>query len=1078
MKAKGAAMLQRFISKYRPHLVLMFMITASFFTQGMAQTTTGTVVGTLVDKSGAFIVGAPVNLTSAATNVTLTTKSDSAGVFRFPAVAVGEYTVLASPSGFDKVVVNNVTVTVGESVNLTLKVNVASQAQTVEVSGSGASVMQTDSSQVQTVVTQRDVENLPLNGRNFIQLEALQPNSVPYQRTSSTANRGGYNVIAGAPVQAAAMTIDGVNVKELLDPRTTILLNLDVMQEFQSASANYSAAQGGAGGAQINLVSKSGSNRFHGSLFEYIRNDKLNARNYFDPRPHANPAYRQNQFGGSFGGPIVRDKLFFYGGYEGLRIVQGLAQFFTVPTMAERQGNFQGEPQIYNPLSYNPATGLRQPFANNIIPSDMLSSVSQKALSILYPEPNVTAGPGGANNLSGSKPNGQTTDQFSVRGDYDPNSKDLYFLRYIYFNPRKVVGANAQLPNFADNQNTPTHSVAFGYIRTLTPQIVNQFRLGYLRFTQILGDVQINVPIDQEIGITGTSPLFLGNPTIGITGFDTTGGISNAPNDRRDNGFYIYDDLLWNRGKHGISMGVTGALEQFNGGQNPNARGNFSFLDQYSDQVGQPKTGFALADFVMGFPATSAVGLGSGFRNWRQGKYGLYVQDDWKMLPRLTVNMGLRYEYTQPQYEVHNDVSGFLNGQIVQLGVNGVPRGLRNPYRKDFEPRLGFSYSLDGNSQTVVRGAYGITFVPLQFLTPAFAMGNNPPNYVAETFVGSTPIPNLTLANGFPSGLGTTSTTLSTISTAFRDPYIQQWNLAVERKIAPDTILEITYLGTKGTRLAYTMNINASPAGPGNIQAKRPYPSYGAISSLNSFATTDYDSGVVKVQRRLNHSVTFLASYTFAKSLAMPDQSLVGDGASSVSVRNPLDPQADRGRDVFDIRHRVAASAVWDLPIGRGQLIGHNWPGYLEQTLGSWRFNAILNLMSGYPLTAALGYDNANTGDSTQDRPDVIGNPNNGPRKVNEWFNTAAFAAPPQYSYGSEGTNIINGPPQKQLDIALSRAWKLYEGVNLQFRGDFFDITNTPQFNQPGSTYGTSTFGVISSAGDPREIQFAAKIVF
>jgi outer membrane receptor protein involved in Fe transport len=703
--------------------------------------------------------------------------------------------------------------------------------------------------------------------------------------------------------------------------------------------------------------------------------------------------------------------------------------------------------------------------------------VSAKALTMLYPLPNLPGTSSGANNLIGAKPNQQTTDQFSVRGDYNPNSANGFYARFIYFNPRKLVGQNAALPNFADNQNTPTHNVAIGYTRTITPKIVNQFRIGYLRFTQILGDVQIDVPINQQIGITGTSTQFLGNPNIAITGFPHTGAITNAPNNRRDNGYYIYDDVLLQRGRHGLSVGAMGGAEQFNGGQNPNARGNFSFTNQYTQQIGQSTTGFALADFLLGYPATSARGLGSGFRNWRQGKYALYVQDDWKVRSDLTVNLGVRYEYTQPQYEAHNNVTGFLNGQVVQLGTNGVPRGLRNPYRKDFEPRVGVAYRPGGGS-TVIRSGYGITFVPLLFLTPAFAMSNNPPLFAAQSYVGTSPVPNLTLANAFPANLGTTSTTVSTVSPNFRDAYIQQWNLMVEHELPKRVTLEFGFVGNKGTRLSYTQNINASPAGPGNVQAKRPYPNFSSISSLGSFATSNYNSMVVKTQRSFSSGVTFLATYTWAKSLSAPSQSLVGDGASSTSVRDPLNPKADRGRDVFDIRHRVTGSAVWDLPFGHGHKFGGNWPRYLEYPLGGWRGNLILNLMSGYPFTPALGLDNANTGDSSQDRPDVIGDPNKGPHTVQHWFNTAAFTLPAKYSYGSAGTNIITGPPQRTLDVSVQKRWPLPEKASLLFRTDIFNIANTPQFDTPGATYGTSTFGVISSAGDPRVIQFAARIEF
>src|SRR5581483_5122870 len=502
------------------------------------------------------------------------------------------------------------------------------------------------------------------------------------------------------------VTVDGVNIRDLNDPRVNISLNPDVIQEFQENQSNYSAQMGMAGGAQVNLVTKSGTNTFHGSAFEFLRNDKLDASNYFDTKK---PPFRQNQFGVSFGGPIIRNRTFFYGGYEGLRIVQHETFLYTVPTEAERAGNFAGQPQIFDPATYNPATGLRQPFPGNVIPTSRMSQVSLNALS-LFPHPNL---PGDSANLSGNPPNNSTNDQFSIRIDHKLGENDSLFGRYIYYNYRRLTGIFTSLPNFSDNFNTPSQNAAIGYIHLFGPATVNQFRVAYHRMTQVLQDVQINVPINQQLGITGTSTRFLGNPAISISGLGSTGGISNAPNNRSDNGYYIYDDLTHSLGKHELGIGFNAAFEQVNGGINAFARGFFVFSNNYSAQVGDASTGSAVADFLLGYPSFSMRGLGVGFRHFRQSRYGLYLNDNWRATKSLTVNLGIRWEYFQPAYEKDNQLSGFdtTTGQIVVAGASGFPRGLRESNHKDFSPRAGLAYQI--NNKTVVRGGYGLNFMPL-----------------------------------------------------------------------------------------------------------------------------------------------------------------------------------------------------------------------------------------------------------------------------------------------------------------------------------------------------------------------------
>jgi hypothetical protein len=1048
-------------------LVFMFFVSA---TDAGAQIS-GSVVGTVSDTSGAVVPQVSLVLTNLATNATRTTASSGTGDFSFPLVLVGQYSISAELSGFRKTEIPNLSVTLGEATRIDIRLAVGGTSEKVSVQSEVAAV-QTESGAVEGVVEKADLMSLPLNGRNFIQLVALEPNSVPSPNTSFFRNLGGYNLVAGAPVSATAVTVDGVNIRDLNDPRVNIALNPDVIQEFQENQSNYSAAQGRAGGAQVNLVTKSGTNSFHGSIFEFFRNDLLDAKNYFDK---AKPPYRQNQFGFSFGGPIRKDKTFFFVGYEGLRIAQLETFLYTVPTIAERGGDFTGQLQIFDPSTYNPGTGLRSPFLNNIIPQSEISQTSLNALKLLYPIPTSL---GNVNNLVGNPINNSTNDQFSVRIDHKLGDKDSLFGRYIYYNYRRLTGIFTSLPNFLDHFNTPSQNAAIGYVHIFGPTTVNQFRVGYHRMTQLLGDVQINVPIDQQIGITGTSPIFLGSPSIAISGLGTTGGISNAPNDRSDNGFYLYEDLSHNLGKHELSMGFDVDYDQVNGGYNPFSRGRFSFTDNYSAQIGErATTGSAIADFLLGYPSVSQRGLGIGFRHFRQKRYGTYFNDNWHVTKNLTVNAGLRWEHFGPAYETNNHLSGFdtTTGQIITAGTNGVPRGLRQDNWKDFQPRLGFAYRIGGSGKTVVRGGYGLNFMPLLTFPAPFSSLVNTPFFNAQTFNGTSPIPNLTLADAFPAGLGVTSTTLVTMDSHFKDPYLQDWNLAVEHELA-SALVTVGYMANHGSNLRNSQSINQPPAGPGPIQSRRHWPDFSTITQYSNIGESNYESGYVKAEKRFNGGLGFLVSYTFSKLLDTGGIVDPGDLSDTLG-RNPLNPSAEYGRDFFDARHRLVGSFVWQLPVGKGQRLGGDWPGYLQQTIGNWQLNGILSMQSGLPISPILGFDNSNTG-NFQDRPDTVGNPNNGPRTVLEWFNTSAFALPAQYSYGNTRRNFIDGPPIKNLDLSLFKNFDITESKSLQFRAEFFNFLNHPNFNPPGTTFGTASFGVISSAANSRQIQLALKFTF
>ena len=1030
---------------------------------------TGSVVGSVRDSTRAELPGATVTLTNVDTGITQSTVTSDTGDFRFPLVPVGRYSVSAELAGFKRAALAGVPVELGQATRADLVLQVQGVAETITVSG-GFQLLQTESGAVYAAVRREEIVNLPLNGRNFIQLIALQPHAVPSPRTSFNRNFGGYNVVAGAPVGATAVTIDGVNIRDLNDPRITIALNPDVIEEFQQTQSSYSAAQGMGAGAQINLVTRSGTNSVRGSLFEFFRDDKIEAKNFFDV---AKPPFRQNQFGFSVGGPLVRNRAFVFAGYEGLRIERLETFRYTVPTEAQRRGDFSGGPPIYDPLDRDPVTGQRKQFPDNVIPESRFAPEAVRALERLFPRPNQ---PGSANNLIGNPPSNSTNDQFSVRVDDKLSDNDSLFARYIYYNYRRESGSFTALPNFADTFDTPSQNVATGWVRLLGPNTTNQFRVGYHRMRQVLQDVEIDVPVNQEIGITGTSDRFLGNPNISIAGFARTGGISNAPNNRLDTAYYVYDDFSHTRGRHALTTGFNMALEQVNGGINPLARGNFVFTNRYTGQIGVAGTGSSMADFLLGYPSTSGRGLGVGFRDFRQRRVGAYFNDDWKVSDALTLNLGLRWEYIGPGFEANDDLSGFdpATGTIVLAGQNGVPRGLRRENWTDFQPRTAFAYRLGG--KTVLRGGWGLYFMPMTMLPTPFGNLLNEPFFTSQSFFGDPLVPNLTLRDAFPTGSGVPSTNLTTVNKDFKSPYLHQWNLTVQRELTQTLSVELGYLGNRGERLQNPYEFNAPPAGVGLLQSRRPYPAFASIAMWDNIGRSRYHSGHLKIDQRFRNGLGFGASYTLASLRDRGGMAPAGDGLSNLG-RDPLNPEAEYGPSFFDVRHRIVGSVVWVVPLGQGHRLGSGWSGWMEQAFGNWQVNGIAYYQTGQPITPTLSFDNSNTGLFT-DRPDLVGDPDTGPRTVTQWFNTAAFALPPRFTYGTSGRNIIQGPSTRNVDASLFKNVTLGTSKSLQFRIEVFNLLNTVNFNPPGTVFGAANFGVISGTAEARQMQLGVKFLF
>jgi hypothetical protein len=912
--------------------------------------------------------------------------------------------------------------------------------------------------------------DLPMNGRNFIALNALDAGAATQtgSRTSYFVTLfGGNYSFNGSPGDSSTYSIDGIIAKGMGDARVTLQLSIDAIQEFNQQTSLYSAEFSGGGG-NVNVVTRSGTNDLHGSAWEFLRNSDLDARNFFDPKN--TPPFRLNQFGGTIGGPIRRDKTFFFASYEGLRKTKTVGQVFTVPTDGMRAGDFSAVANIYNPATTvltSPGTYTRQPFANRMIPKSMFDPVAQAALGVLYPHANV---PGLTRNLISSFTNSVTDDQTTAKIDHRFSDRNTFTGRYTYEYPRRFNTAYAQLPNFADFWNNTSQSAVLSDTHVLTTRIVNEAHLGFNRMYQFLVSTLHDVDIPDQIGITGTqAKTYPGPPSISITGNGTTGSLSNTPNNRGEDTFQAADNLSWVIGKHALGMGADVRELREDGGTASSSRGSFTFINRYTALPGVSGTGSAVADFDLGYPSTASISIGNGFTDIRQHLTGIYVKDDWRATPYLTLNLGLRYEYFTPLREIRNRIPSFnfSTGQPYSVGVNGVSGYLYEPDYKNFAPRVGLAYRPFGNEKTVIRTGYGIFYSPiLPYL--GWSTGQSAPNLYSATAVGDANIPNITLANAFPPALLSVSPTISTIFRGITTPYNQEWSFGVQREVMKNTALDVAYLGNKGTHLlGGARNIDQAAPGPGAVSSRRPYPAYTSISTFLTDGKSTYNALRVNLRRRLYQGFTFTASYVYSKMIDTTDTAFLAQSGNNAK-RDLRNPNEERGLATFDARQRFVFNYVWALPLGKGR--------FRE----GWQISGIYTVQSGTPVDAGLSYDNSNTGNSgSLDRPDCIGNPNqNAPHTVLHWFNAAAFTSPVPLTFGNCGKNVITGPGVQNLDFLLSKLFAPIERVRIQFRAEVFNVANHPNFDPPNASFGNPLFGQIASAGDARETQFALKFFF
>jgi hypothetical protein len=1048
-----------------------------------AQTTNGRIVGSVSDSSLAVIVGAEVTVTHIETGVARRSPTNSDGSYTLSNLPVGTYEVAVERTGFKRFIQRPVRLEVDQTVRLDVVLQPGAVTESVTVEGS-VPLVQTDQSSLGGVVENRTIVGLPLNGRNFISLGSLVPGTTA-GAPGASVTRGRQEGVAltanGQRAEYNNFILDGADNNESFFGVAVVVPSIDAIQEFKVQTSNYSAEFGRGSGAMVNVSLKSGTNQLHGSVYEFFRNEKFDARNFFAV---GLTPLRQNQFGVAAGGPIIRNKLFLFGNYEGQRVRRTSTSGFQVPTAAARQGDFTGLPTVYDPFALD-ASGARTPFPGNRIPTNRINASSAK-LAALWPLPNSSDV---ARPYTQNFNNPQDRNQFHLRGDYNLSSNDMVMAR-ISWTDRSDQNSNI-LYN-GDVTNNKHKSGVAGWTHTFSPTVLNDARFSATRYNfENLPD-GVGTDFTTQLGLpsfaTGDLQRFPPVTATGVAGF---GGNASIPLLRREYHYQWMDSLTIVRGKQTIKAGLDIRRYGSTNFQPQNSSGSYTFNGNYSGVIGRPyQTG--LADMLLGLPAAQSILVPKFFEpnRLRNTRVNAYVQDDINLTPRLTLNLGVRWERDANWTEKNNRWAYFdtTAGQLVYPKALQIPfklpysyraediTSMKEPTNRAFAPRAGFAYRPFGNNRTVVRAAYGFFWgQPIAVILLNTAL-TPPPFLLTQAMTSSASTPELRFGV-FPGTSGDEfvpkSPTAFTVNPrTYTNGYVQQWNLAMQREVGFQTALTVSYVGNKGTHLERRQQANAAlPPAAGSLNNRRFFPAYGSITMQDSSSFSTYHSLQAQGEKRYSNGLSLLAGYTWSKSLD-DTSSWIGVGPGDNLAQDPSRIFLEKGLSSFDVRHRFTLSYVYELPFKTGKRA-------LDLVVAGWQSSGLLNFQSGFPTSATIGGDIPNAGTGlTRPNLSAPANLDPGQRNIDRWFNTAAFANPPAYTFGTAGRNIIDGPGTRAFTLSMTKAFRVVEHHQLQLRAEFYNLFNHPLFGLPNTTFGVVGFGTIRGAGGERQLQFGLRYSF
>ena len=1092
-----------------------------------AQQITGSIRGTVTDPVGATVAGAAVSAIHVETGLTRTAVTDRSGDYVLLELPVGRYRLEASAKGFQSYIQQGITLDVNATATIPVRLAVGTQTQKIEVQAD-AQLIQTTVTGMGETVNERDILELPLNGRNFSDLGLLQPGVAPLtaglREAGGSLRDGQAYAVNGQRPESNVFLIDGANNFNGVDGGFVLKPPIDAIVEFKILTHNANAEFGNALGSTTNIITRSGTNQFHGSLWEFLRNDAFDATNYFASSVEP---LKQNQFGGRFGGPVLKDKTFFFGYYEGFRNHQGETVQSTVPSVAERGGDFgavcdpnNNEQFDSNGFCSNPDHQLFNVFLNKPYPFNQLpltppdTSPLSLGLLSLFPIPNA-----GDNIYTSTQVITQSSDQFGLRLDHQLTSADTLNFRYAFangsqFNPIPTSGAS--VPGFPVGQEQRAQNFVATETHTFSPAMIGVARFSFLRNKFLYGE-RTNHTTPQSLGFQYQSSLDLavGPPFIQVNGYTTVGDPITGPRNTYENAYDYNGSLSWVRGRHELKFG--GGFEHLhvNMLQGIATNGFFVF-------VPFPDVPNAFASFLFGQPVFFLQGRGDFARGINGHSFDAYAQDTYKVNSRLTLNYGLRYEMPSPYTEIHNRQTLFIPGRqstvmptapegLLYPGDPGVPGGLIPTFRKGFAPRIGVAYDPTGAGNWLLTSSYGIFYEP--YYTGQGGPLQSPisaPPYLQTAQISSPPPNFADPFNGNPPALGSFATPLTNLTLApnLPLPYSQDWDLNVQHSFASDLLLEVGYVGTKGTKLPRFIEGNPAiyvpgVSNPNNADQRRLYsgctladdPTTCVFSStglIAGIANSSYNALEASLRKRFSHGMAFLVSYTFSKSIDDASSfNMTGSAAKPVAGENDLaqDPfnlAAERGRSLFDSRHRLVLSYQWAIPLWQQP---HGW---YQHIFGAWQLNGIATVMTGAPFTVFDSTDVSEQGGAPEitgfsaNRPNLVPgqNPNTGPKTTAAWLNRAAFQQitpdpnSPVQQFGTAGRNIAQGPGYADWDFSAFKNIVVAEGKEFQFRAEFFNFLNHTNLRLPDSDISSPTFNHILEAQPPRLIQLALKFQF
>ena len=1071
----------------------------------IAQDTSAVLEGQVTDVSGGVISGASVRATNRQTGFTRSQLTTSTGAYHL-SLPLGEYELKVGAPNLAEYIQSGIQLNLGQSARVDVQLQVAKGKDVVNVVGT-ATLVDSGSNVIGNVVTGRELLDLPLNGRNFTQLGLLQPGVAPM--TAGLAEAGGSlragqaYAVNGQRPESNNYLLDGVSNVNRVDGGYALKTPVDAIQEFRILTQTAPPEYGGTGGATTTVVTRSGSNALHGTIYEFLRNDALDARNFFASSVEP---LKQNQFGATLGGPLRRNKDFLFGFYEGFRNRQGVTRAATVPSDLQRTGDFSDlrDPQTGQPVPLiNYFTG--QPIPNNKIPAPAQNPTS---LQIMQFYPHANAGP---NLFIATEKMTSNADQGGLRYDHIFNDRDqfaFHFARSATSNidPLSIAGAN--VPGFPVGEDITTTRAAVSETHLFSGSTVNDLRVGFFR-NVFFTDSPLNRTSPRSLGFNYDSTLAAaeGPPFFIVSGYASVGNPITGPRDTTQNTYEAYDSLSLVRGAHSLKLGVDFRRNQINMAEGIASNGFFVFAPFPISN--------SFASFLTGFPVVFFQGGGDMNRGLRNIEFAAYGQDEWRITPRLTLNYGARWEVSTPYVDIRNRMNSWTPGVqstvypnapkgLLFPGDTGVPDGIAPIYWKAIMPRIGVAFDPVGSGKTSLRAAYGIYYdsftngvgaplqAPLSALPWTQARQLPPPINFTDPWNGQNP---------FVPGTFPQPTTVLTIENGMRPPYSQNWNFSIQQSLGKSYLLDVRYIGNKGTRLPRMIEANPAIYGPGatsdNADQRRLYAGcrgpqgpcdFASVGLLTNQTNSTYHAAQAALSRRFSNGLSFLASYTFSKTLDYVSSFNVAGsaprlvGGENDLAQDPFNLAAEHGLSLFDARHRFVFSGSYEIPFPQSSA------ALAKALFGGWQLNTIANFASGTPFTV---YDSANValqGSAPEitgfysSRPDLIADPNAGSHTADQWVSRSAFRrldpATEAGKFGSAGRNIVRGPGIANVDVSLLKTFTLTERLRFQFRAECFNIANHANFGLPDNDISSPNFGRILSAGAPRLMQFGAKLIF